>query len=197
MLDCLLLILSILVLVPLRLFIVIYGLHPFRVLRATNIMFFFLITTLVFCALSYYFTNLKFIIYLRILMLLLIPNLNSKSTFQCDYGGEFDNKLFYQFCNNQGIHLRFSFPQTSSQNGKFGRKIHSINNIVRTILCHASLPPYFWPHALNTATYLLNVLLFKLLGNLTPTHLLYNKSPSYTRCRVFGLPIFVSGLQVL
>lgn len=73
-----------------------------------------------------------------------------------------------------------------SQNGKSERKIRSFNNVIRTLLCHASLPPYFWPHALNIATYLLNILQSKLFGNLTPTHLLYHKSPSYTHLRVFG-----------
>ena len=98
--------------------------------------------------------------------------------------------LFHDFCNNWGIHIRFSCPYTSSQNGKSERKIRSINNIICTLLCHASLPPSFWPHALNTATYLLNILPSKLLGNLTPTHLLYNKSPSYKHLRVFGCLCF-------
>ena len=38
-------------------------------------------------------------------------------SFQCDHEGEFDNKLFHNFCNNRGIHLLFSCPHTSSQNG--------------------------------------------------------------------------------
>ena len=48
----------------------------------------------------------------------------------------------------------------------------------------------FWPHALNTATYLLNILPSKHLGNLTSTHLLYHKSPSYTHLRIFGCLYF-------
>ena len=99
--------------------------------------------------------------------------------------GEFDNTTFHQFFTNRGITFRFSCPQTSSQNGKSERKIRSINNIVRTLMCHASFPLQFWPHVLNTATYLLNILPSKLLGNLTPTHLLYHKSPSYKNLRVF------------
>ena len=65
------------------------------------------------------------------------------------------------------------------------RKIGTINNIIRTLLCHASLPSYFLPHALNTVTYILNILPFKSLAKLTLTHLLYNKSPTYTHLRVF------------
>ena len=103
--------------------------------------------------------------------------------------------MFHLFCTSRGITLRFSCPYTSSQNGKSERKICSINNIIRTLLCHAFLPPSFWPHALNTATYLLNILPSKLLGNLTPTHILYRKSPTYTHLRVFGclcFPLFPS-----
>ena len=48
-------------------------------------------------------------------------NLKIKS-FQCDHGGEFDNKLFHQLCATWGIVLRYSWPQTSSQNGKSKKK---------------------------------------------------------------------------
>ena len=64
MLNCLSFILNLLVLVPLRFFIVIYGLHRFRVLRATNIILVFLTTKVISCGLSHYFANLKFMIYL-------------------------------------------------------------------------------------------------------------------------------------
>ena len=111
-------------------------------------------------------------------------------SFQCDHGGEFDSKRFHQFCVSRGIILRFSCPQTSSQNDKSDRKIRSINNIIRTLLCYASLPPYFWPYALNTATYLINILPSKLLGHLTPIHFLYQKTPSYDHLRVFGCLCF-------
>ena len=104
--------------------------------------------------------------------------------------GEFDSNLFHQFCVSRGIILRFSCPQTSSQNDKSDRKIRSINNIIRTLLCYASLPPYFWPYALNTATYLINILPSKLLGHLTPIHFLYQKTPSYDHLRVFGCLCF-------
>ena len=103
--------------------------------------------------------------------------------------------MFHQFGTSRDISLCLSCPYTSSQNGKFERKIRSINNIIHTLLCHASLPPSFWPHALSTATYLLNILPSKLLGNFTPTHFLYHKSPTYTHLRVFGclcFPLFPS-----
>ncbi|WVZ17679.1 hypothetical protein V8G54_010661 [Vigna mungo] len=55
-----------------------------------------------------------------------------------------------------------------------------------TILIHSSLPPSFWHHALQMATYLLNVLPTKVLGYCSPTQVLYRKDPIYSHLRVFG-----------
>ncbi|KAJ9552074.1 hypothetical protein OSB04_016119 [Centaurea solstitialis] len=82
--------------------------------------------------------------------------------------------------------FRFSCPYTSPQNGKAERKIRSINNIIRTVLTHSSLPPSYWHHALAMATYILNILPSKTKSHLTPTRLLYHKSPTYSHLRVFG-----------
>jgi hypothetical protein len=106
--------------------------------------------------------------------------------FQCDNGTEYNNRSFHEFFIRHGMQFRFSCPHTSSQNGKAERKIRSINNIVRTILTHASLPPSFWHHALQMATYLLNILPSKTKNFHTPTFLLYHKHPSYTHLRTFG-----------
>lgn len=89
--------------------------------------------------------------------------------FQCDNGREFENDPFKQFCQKYGMHFRFSCPYTSPQNGKSERKIKTINNVVRTLLCHASMPPSFWHHALEMATYLHNIMPTKILGYKSPT----------------------------
>ncbi|KAI3787777.1 hypothetical protein L2E82_00197 [Cichorium intybus] len=86
--------------------------------------------------------------------------------------------------------FRFSCPHTSSQNGKAERKIRSINNVIRTLLSHSSVPPSFWHHALQMATYLLNILPAKTKNYLTPTSLLYSKHPSYNHLRTFGCLCF-------
>ena len=106
--------------------------------------------------------------------------------FQCDNGREFDNASFKSFCQNNGMVFRFSCPHTSPQNGKAERKIWTINNLVPTLLTHASLPPSFRHHALQMATYLLNILPSKLLSHYSPTQILYHRDPSYTYLRVFG-----------
>ena len=95
---------------------------------------------------------------------------------QRDNGREFDNKPFWEFCKANSLSFRLSCPHTSSQNGKAERKIWTINNIIRTLLAHACLPPSFWNHALQITTYLLNILPRKCLAYQSPLKILYFSS---------------------
>ncbi|CAH9137282.1 unnamed protein product [Cuscuta epithymum] len=110
----------------------------------------------------------------------------SIKTLQCDNGREYNNSLFHTYCSNYGISFRFSCPYTSPQNGKAERKIRYINNVTRTLLLHASVPPKLWPHAVLMATYLHNILPSKSLSYTSPTLALYRKQPSYSHLRIFG-----------
>jgi hypothetical protein len=112
--------------------------------------------------------------------------LQNVKSFQCDNGGEYNNELFRKYCTDNGLVFCFSCPHTSSQNGKAERKIRTINNMIRTMLAHSSVPTSFWHHALQMATYLLNILPCKTLQNQSPTQLLYHRDPIYTHLRVFG-----------
>lgn len=114
---------------------------------------------------------------------------------QCDHGREFDNGLFWEFYKANGLSFRLSCPHTSSQNGKAERKIQTSNNILRTLLAHASLTPSFWHHALQMATYLLNILPSKKLAYKSPLQILYQKDPFYSHLWVFGCfcyPLYLS-----
>ena len=105
---------------------------------------------------------------------------------QCDNGREFDNLRARSFFLSHGIHLRMSCPYTSAQNGKAERIIRATNNVVRSLLFHARVPPHFWAAALGTATYLLNILPTKTLQFSTPHFALFGIQPSYEHLRVFG-----------
>ncbi|GJZ64027.1 ribonuclease H-like domain-containing protein [Tanacetum coccineum] len=107
-------------------------------------------------------------------------------SFQCDHGGEFDNNRLHTLFAKHGIQLRFSCPKTSQQNGKAERMIRTINNIIRTLLFQAHLPPTFWVEALHMATYLLNLLPSTAIQNEIPYTRLFNKPPNYSRLRIFG-----------
>ena len=92
-------------------------------------------------------------------------------TFQCDNDTEYVNGNLKNFFENQGRIFRLFCPHTSPQNGKAERHIKTINNIIRTLLAHASLPHSFWHHALAIATYLLNILPTKILNYKSPTQI--------------------------
>ena len=64
--------------------------------------------------------------------------------------------------------------------------IRRLNEIIRTLLFHARLPPAFWVEALHTATYLNNILPTKRLNLSTPHFALYQSHPTYDHLRVFG-----------
>ncbi|GJV33119.1 ribonuclease H-like domain-containing protein [Tanacetum coccineum] len=106
--------------------------------------------------------------------------------FQCDHGGEFDNNSLHELFATNGIQFRFSCPRTSQQNGKSERMIRTINNVVRSLLFQARLPPEYWVEALLTATYLLNILPSTSINNDIPYTKLFNKPTSYTHLRTFG-----------
>jgi hypothetical protein len=105
---------------------------------------------------------------------------------QCDNGREFDNSSTRAFFLTHGVHLRMSCPYTSQQNGKVERVLHTLNNIIRSLLFQAHLPPACWVEALHTATYLLNRHPTSTLHFSTPFHTLHGHPPSYDHLRVFG-----------
>ena len=64
--------------------------------------------------------------------------------------------------------------------------LRTINNVTRTLLFQASMPPSYWADALATATLILNRLPTKTLNMSTPYFALYGTLPSYHDLRAFG-----------
>ena len=79
-----------------------------------------------------------------------------------------------------------SCPYTSQQNGKAERMIRTTNNVTRTLLFQAFMPPSYWADALATATHLLNRLPTKTLDMSTPYFALHGTQPAYHDLRTFG-----------
>ncbi|GJT49205.1 ribonuclease H-like domain-containing protein [Tanacetum coccineum] len=84
------------------------------------------------------------------------------------------------------MQFQFSCPRTSQQNGKSERMLHTINNLIRTLLFQAHIPPSYWVEALNMAAHLLNILPSTAINNEIPFTKLYNQTPTYEHLRVFG-----------
>ena len=106
--------------------------------------------------------------------------------FQADNGTEFVNHAMHTTLRANGVIFHLSCPYTSPQNGKAERILRTLNNSVRTLLIHASMPPKYWAEALAAATYLLNRRPSSSISNVIPYFRLYNAYPSYDHLRVFG-----------
>jgi histone deacetylase 1/2 len=103
-----------------------------------------------------------------------------------DNGREFDNHSLHDFSATHGILLRFSCPYMSPQNGKAEHIIRTINDIVRTLLFQASMPPKFCVESLHTATHLLNRLPTKAISAPSSFFTLFSTPPTYSDLRTFG-----------
>ena len=105
-------------------------------------------------------------------------------TVQTDWGGEY--RRLSRLFQKEGIAHRVSCPHTSQQNGKAERILRTLNDGVRTLLLHASMPPRWWAEALSTSTYLLNRRPCKPRLLTTPYELLHGHVPDFRHLRVFG-----------
>ncbi|KAK1699519.1 hypothetical protein QYE76_016216 [Lolium multiflorum] len=105
---------------------------------------------------------------------------------QTDNGKEFDNITIRSLLAAHGAVFRLTCPYTSPQNGRAERMLRTLNDCVRTLLFHASMPPRFWPDALATATLLVNIRPCRVRWSYTPHHLLYGAPPAYDDLRIFG-----------
>jgi hypothetical protein len=79
-----------------------------------------------------------------------------------------------------------SCPYTSPQNGKVERIIHSVNNVICTLLIQPSLLGRYWAEGLYTATYMLNCLPTTAIQAACPHLALFGSAPSYEHLHVFG-----------
>ena len=111
---------------------------------------------------------------------------SSIKAFQTDNGREFDNTANRALFTAHGTLLRLTCPYTSQQNGKAERILRTLNDGVRTLLIHASMPYPWWAEALATSTYLLNRRPCTANIITTPYELLHGRAPDFKSLRVFG-----------
>lgn len=60
-----------------------------------------------------------------------------------DHGGEFENHLFENYCDEYGIEHNFSAPRTPQQNSVVERKNRNLEELARTMIDEYSLSKYF------------------------------------------------------
>nr|GEX48100.1 ribonuclease H-like domain-containing protein [Tanacetum cinerariifolium] len=94
----------------------------------------------------------------------------------------FDN--FVAFCAY--VNKQFNVDIKALQCDHSERMLRTINNLIRTLLFQAHIPPSYWVEALNMTAYLLNILPSTAINNEIPFTKLYNQTPTYKHLRVFG-----------
>jgi len=65
------------------------------------------------------------------------------SSIRSDHEGEFENKLFENFCDEKGYTHNFSSPRSPQQNGVVERKNRYLQDMARTMIIEHSLPHKF------------------------------------------------------
>ncbi|KAJ9546459.1 hypothetical protein OSB04_019002 [Centaurea solstitialis] len=73
-----------------------------------------------------------------------------------DRGGEYLSDEFDNHLMECGIVSQLTPPYTPQMNGVSERRNRTLLDMVRTMMCHSSLPISFWGHALETAAHILN-----------------------------------------
>ncbi|KAF0728525.1 hypothetical protein Ae201684P_016080 [Aphanomyces euteiches] len=107
--------------------------------------------------------------------------------FRSDRGGEYLSDKFKQFLAKRGIRHQLTERATSASNGKAERMHRTLLNATRTMLFGCDLPPKFWSHALEYATYLRNRTPSKANAEMkSPLAILTDKQPSLAHAVPFG-----------
>lgn len=103
-----------------------------------------------------------------------------------DHGTEFENRLFYNFCSENGISHNFSSPRTAQQNGVVEKKNKTLEEMARAMLLSGNLPQSFWDEAINTAYYTINRCMARPLIEKIPYELLKGRKPNISHPMAFG-----------
>lgn len=105
---------------------------------------------------------------------------------RCDNGGEFTSNEMTKFYNEQGIILETTCPHTPQQNGVVERKHRHLLEVARALRFESNTPKRFSGECVLTATYVINRLPSKVLGNKTPYEIVFGHKPDYDHMRIFG-----------
>ncbi|RVW18790.1 Retrovirus-related Pol polyprotein from transposon TNT 1-94 [Vitis vinifera] len=111
-------------------------------------------------------------------------------TLRSDCGGEYISREFINFLSEQGITSQLSAPGMPQQNGVAERRNRTLMEMVRSMMSYSDLPISFWGHAIETTTYILNLVPSKSVPK-TATELWTGRKPSLKHVRMWGCPAHV------
>ncbi|RVX12712.1 Retrovirus-related Pol polyprotein from transposon TNT 1-94 [Vitis vinifera] len=114
----------------------------------------------------------------------------SIKTLRSDRGGEYLVYEFKDYLIENGILSQLTALGTPQQNGVAERRNRTLLDMMRSMMSYSSLPTSFWGYALQTAVYILNIVLSKSIPN-TPLELWNGRKPSLRHIRIWGCPAHV------
>ncbi|MBW0523127.1 hypothetical protein O181_062842 [Austropuccinia psidii MF-1] len=109
-----------------------------------------------------------------------------------DLGGEFMNSQFTVLAESQGFIHTFSPAETPQHNGFAERSNRTILEKARCLLNSSNLPSCYWAEAVNTSTFLCNIVPTPSRHNLSPYALWRGFPPCIKRLRTFGCQATIS-----
>ena len=113
------------------------------------------------------------------------------STVQSDHGREFENKLFEEFCNDNGITHNFSAPRTPQQNGVVERQNRTVQQMARSMMKDKKISQGFWVEAIHTAIHILNKVHLMPNSDKTPHELWFGRPAIVKHFKVFGSKCYI------
>jgi hypothetical protein len=109
-----------------------------------------------------------------------------------DGGGEFINAHMQKFCEENGVIVRKTSPDTPEQNPYAERKNRTIIETVRAMFLDSCCPKEFWPQAVLHAVYLRNRSPTKANGmEKTPYEIFTGEKPNLKRLYQWGIVAYV------
>ncbi|GKF46852.1 putative RNA-directed DNA polymerase [Tanacetum coccineum] len=100
-----------------------------------------------------------------------------------DRGGEYLSIKFFDHLKNYGIVSQLTPPRIPQLNGVAKKRNSTLLDMVRSMMCQATLPISFWGYALETAAIILNLVPTKKVSK-TPFEMWKGKRPSLGRIKI-------------
>ena len=108
-----------------------------------------------------------------------------------DRGKEFLNEAVQMWCCEQGIELQTTAGYSPAQNGVAERMNRTLGEMSRAMLSGQESPEFLWEPAVEHAAYVRNRAYTRALEGKTPYEAWFEKKPTVTGLREFGVPVWV------
>ena len=114
----------------------------------------------------------------------------SIKSLRSDRGGEYLSNEFIDYLAQAGITSQTAAPRTPQQNGVAERRNRTLLGMMRSMMSYSELHTYLWGYALETATYVLNLVPSKSVPK-TPREMWIGRKPGLSHIRIWGCPAHV------